>query len=354
MTHDVVIIGAGQAGLATAYYLRSHDLDVVLIDASPQPGGSWPFTWESLRLFSPWHISSLPGWRLPATADYYPTPGEIINYFTAYEQRYGFLVMRGYRVTEVSGHSPFQLTLSSGEQLSARVVINCTGNASRPFVPYVPGARDFSGTMLHSRDYRTAQAFSNRRVAVVGGGNSGAQIAADLAGVARHVTWCTLRPPRFLPDDYDGEALFNVAKQRLAAIERGETDDGGLRALGDIVAVPPVRTARDAGILRSHPMFDRFGSSEIHWANGSSQLIDAVIWCTGFRPALQHLAHVPLQRDQQHHILVQNTQAIGVPGMFFVGYGDWVGPAADTIIGVVPFAKIAAQAAALFLSNPDS
>lgn len=342
---DVTIIGAGQAGLATAYYLRRFPLTVQLIDASPAPGGSWTTAWESLRLFSPWRISSLPGWRLPPTADYYPSPQEIVAYFAAYERRYDFDIRRGVRVLEVSGTSPFRIRCSDGSETSSRVVINCTGNASRPFIPFVPGARTFTGRQLHSSSYRTATEFAGQRVVVVGGGNSGAQIAADLADIAE-VTWCTLRPPRYLPNDYDGEALFSVAKQRLAAIERGEDDPQGLSALGDIVIVPSVKAARDAGQLIAHPMFDRLTPTGVQWDDSAQADVDTIVWCTGFRPALSHLRHAGLTRPS-----VQQTAATDTPGMFFVGYGDWVGPAADTIIGVAPFAKLAAQGAAAFLGR---
>ncbi|MDU0478317.1 ArsO family NAD(P)H-dependent flavin-containing monooxygenase [Staphylococcus chromogenes] len=345
---DVLIIGAGQAGLATAYYLRRFPLQVQLVDARPAPGGSWPDTWESLALFSPWRISSLPGWRLPATKDYYPTPAEIIDYFTAYEHRYGFDITRGVHVRYVSASSPFQVTLSDGTQRAARAIINCTGNASRPFIPYVPGINNFTGIQLHSHDYRCPDSFAGMRVAVVGGGNSGAQIAADLIHQAQ-VTWCTLRPPRFLPDNYDGEALFSVARQRLAALERGEPDTGGLAALGDIVAVPPVRAARSAGVLNAHPMFASLTEQAAHWPDGRSAHLDAIIWCTGFRPALAHLSGCNVAKGADHRPLVDHTESTNVSGMYFVGYGDWVGPAADTILGVAPFAKMAAYRAAEFL-----
>ncbi|WP_373558922.1 NAD(P)-binding domain-containing protein [Streptomyces sp. Ag82_O1-15] len=127
---------------------------------------------------------------------------------------------------------------------SARAVISATGIWRRPFLPAVPGRGDFGGAQLHTVEYRTPQEIVGRRVIVAGGGNSGAQIAADLAHDTE-LTWVTQRPPRFLADDIDGRALFDAATARRRALDEGGTDTGGVASLGDIVAVPPVRAARD-------------------------------------------------------------------------------------------------------------
>ncbi|MEJ5997102.1 NAD(P)-binding domain-containing protein [Corynebacterium sp. H130] len=327
---DVLIIGAGQAGLATRYYLRRSGLTVLQICAEEQPGGSWLHTWPSLRLFSPAGISSLPGLRLALPKDAYPAPLDITRYFADYEQRYGFKVERPVRALRTSGNGPFITELSTGETVESEFVVNATGNACRPYVPFVPGQRIFTGRQLHSRYYRGPEQFRGQRVAVIGGGNSGAQIAADLLSVAE-VTWCTLRPPRFLPDSYDGAALFQVASAHVRG-EEGPT----VSELGDIVVVPPIKAARDTGLLQATGMFERLTPSGAVWPDGSEKPLDVVVWCTGFKPALKHLA--------RYDIELSGTALAAAPRMHFVGYGDWVGPAADTILGVSPFAKAAARA----------
>src|SRR5699024_8815676 len=167
----------------------------------------------------------------------------------------------------------------------SRGVINATGSCRRPFVPFIPGAAQFTGKRLHTTDYRSSDQFCRDRVLVVGGGNSGAQIAADLLTTASAVTWATRRPPRFLPDEIDGRALFQLATRHVQ-----DTDDtenpGGIAALGDIVATPPIRQARDAGLLTPTPMFCGFTSTGVQWSTGDQVALDAVIWCTGFRPDL--------------------------------------------------------------------
>ncbi|MFD4152630.1 NAD(P)-binding domain-containing protein, partial [Streptomyces hydrogenans] len=214
----------------------------------------------------------------------------------------------------------------------ARAVISATGTWSRPFIPAVPGRTEFQGVQLHTVEYRSPSDFAGRKVIVVGGGNSGAQIAADLA-YGSNLTWVTLREPRYLADDIDGRALFDHATARRKALDEGRTDTGGVASLGDIVAVPPVRAARDAGLLKAQPMFTRLTDTGVEWSDGTRTEADAVIWCTGFRPALAHLAPLGL-RGPRGHIPTAGTQALAEPRLHLLGYGDWTGPASATLIGV--------------------
>jgi putative flavoprotein involved in K+ transport len=194
---------------------------------------------------------------------------------------------------------------------------------------------------LHTVEYRSPADFAGQRVIVVGGGNSGAQIAADLA-YDTDLTWVTQRPPRFLADDIDGRALFDAATARRRALDEGRTDTGGVASLGDIVAVPPVREARDHRFLKATPMFTRLIRGGVEWADGTRAVADAIIWCTGFRPALSHLA--PLQlRGRRGHIATDGTRAVDEPRLHLLGYGDWTGPASATLIGVGRPARDAAR-----------
>lgn len=300
------MIGGGQAGLAAGYYLRRAGLDFTILDAQPEPGGAWLHGWDSLRLFSPARHSSLPGRPMPPFPhEGYPTAGHVVDYLRAYEKRYELPVERPVRVRAVR-------RVDGGYDVDGRfadAVISTTGTWWRPFVP--AGARGLPGRQLHTVRYRNPRELAGQRVVVVGGGNSGAQIAADLAD---HVdlTWITRRPPRYLPDEIDGKALFDIATHQ----------PGGVGALGDIVAVPPVRDARDRGVLVAQPM-NRQALADA----------DTVIWCTGFRPALDHLAPLGL-RDRDGHVH-------GEPRLHLLGYGNWTGPASATLIGVGPTARAA-------------
>ncbi|WP_229695244.1 ArsO family NAD(P)H-dependent flavin-containing monooxygenase [Streptomyces lacrimifluminis] len=354
MTHtrsaQVVVIGGGQAGLAAGYHLRRLGLDFVILDAQAEPGGAWQHAWDSLHLFSPAAYSSLPGRPMPVqTGETYPEAGHVVGYLTEYERRYELPVHRPVRVLGVHRDGALLHVETDSGGWRAQAVISATGTWWRPFLPAVPGRAEFVGRQLHTVEYRSPRDFAGQRVIVVGGGNSGAQIAADLA-YDTELTWVTQRPPRFLADDIDGRALFDVATARRRALDEGRTDTEGVMSLGDIVAVPPVREARDAGLLKVSPMFVRLDRDGIVWADGTRAPADAVIWCTGFRPALSHLAPLGL-RGPRGHIPTAGTRALGEPRLHLLGYGDWTGPASATLIGVGRPARDAAREIAELLMS---
>lgn len=331
---DVVVIGAGQAGLAAGFYLRRTGLSYAILDAQGGPGGAWRHAWESLRLFSPAQWSSLPGWIMPGGPDAYPTRDEALAYLAEYERRYALPVERPVQVAAVRrepGGDALAVESDAGEW-RARAVVSATGSWSNPVIPALPGQREFDGWLLHSAHYRSPAPFAGRRVVVVGGGNSGAQIVADLTGVAAEVTWATLRPPTFLPDEIDGRVLFDQATARYRARLAGQ-DPGPPRSLGDIVAVAPVRAARDRGALSARPMFVRFTPRGVLWPEGSESPADAVIWATGFRPALDHLLTLGVV-DSDGRVAVHGTRSAAEPRLWLLGYGDWTGYASATLIGV--------------------
>lgn len=231
-------------------------------------------------------------------------------YLRAYEDRYALPVHRPVTVHAVEDHPDGgYLTRTEHGTWISRAVNNATGSWRRPFVPWLPGAEEFTGIQLHTTGYRGRAAFTGQRVVVVGGGNSGAQIAADLLPAATQVTWVTRRPPRYLPDDVDGRALFALATDHVRALRRGEPSPGGVGSLGDIVAVPPVRRARDAGHLQAQSMFSGFTPTGVRGDDGEHLEVDAVIWCTGFRPGLEHLRPLGLTLEGA----VPATIGVGAP-----------------------------------------
>ncbi|MFE7094319.1 ArsO family NAD(P)H-dependent flavin-containing monooxygenase [Streptomyces erythrochromogenes] len=340
---DVVVIGGGQAGLAAGYHLRRLGIEHVILDAQAAPGGAWQHTWDSLRLFSPAQHSSLPGRLMPTQpGELYPDAAHVVGYLTDYEKRYALPVQRGTWVEGVHRDGSGLRVETDSDAWAARAVISATGTWTRPFLPAVPRRREYQGSQLHTVQYRNPSEFTGQRVIVVGAGNSGAQIAADLAHAGIDLTWVAQRPPRYLADDIDGRALFDHATARRRALDEGRTDTGGVASLGDIVAVPPVRTARDAGLLNPRPMFTRFTMTGVEWADGTRAKADTVIWCTGFRPALAPFASLRL-RGSRGHIAMEGTRAADEPRLHLLGYGDWTGPASATLIGVGRPARDAAR-----------
>lgn len=349
---DVVVIGGGQAGLATSYFLRRAAIDYVVLDDQSAPGGAWRHTWDSLHLFSPAQWSSLPGWLMPASQDEYPSRNEVIEYLTKYEERYQFPVLRPVHVLSVSRLTKGLLVTTDRGEWSAKAVVSATGTWSAPYIPAFRGREVFRGRQMHSAQYRSPNEFHGQQVLVVGGGNSGAQILAEVSKECK-ATWVTLHEPVFLPDDVDGQVLFERATARWKALRDGLTPAVPVGGLGDIVMVLPVREARNRGVLNARRPFSRFDADGVVWDDGVHSRVDAVIWCTGFRPALDFLR--PLQlRDVDGVPRTDGTRAREEPRLWFVGYGEWCGAASATLIGVMRGARDTAQEIAQFLLSPES
>lgn len=344
---DVLVVGGGQAGLATGWYLRRAGLvagvDFRIVDASARPGGAWPGLWPGMRLFSPPQYSSLPGWPMPAwQGEGTPDAAHVAHYLAEYEDRHGLSVERPVRVEQVEpGREAVRVSTTAGD-IEAQHVVNCTGTWSRPFVPTWSGSAASAVEQLHTIHYVDPQRFRGRNVAVVGGGNSAAQIVAEIAPVVDGLRWVTRRRPRFLPPDIDGEALFELASARrgdMAGGDAGEDRELGVSDLGDIVMVDSVAEARANGVLVAHRPFARVAERSLVWAEPEVEWpVDAIIWATGFRPALRHLRGRGLLLGDGTVDVAGGTSRVD-PRLHFVGYGDWTGPASATLVGVGQHAK---------------
>lgn len=350
-TIDVLVIGAGQSGLAVGYYLRRAGLSFVLLDDQAAPGGAWLQAWDSLQLFSPATASSLPGWLMPhPEGDGFPTRDTVINYLTQYEQRYALPVQRPVRTTHVRPAGAGFAVLTDQGTWQARAVVCATGSWRNPYVSDYPGQATFKGVQLHSAYFRNALPFAGKRVLVVGGGNSGAQVLAEVSRVA-HTRWVTEKEPQFLPDDVDGRVLFVQATQRYHA--QSGTAPAPPPALGDVVMVDSVKEARSRGVLASVRPFVRFTPAGVVWPEGREEAVDAVIWCTGFRPALSFLAELGVvQADGR--VATVGTRATAQPGLWLVGYGNWTGFASATLIGVGRSARTTVEEIKELLANPTT
>lgn len=345
---DVVVVGGGQAGLAAGYFLRRTGLSFAILDAGKAPGGAWRQAWDSLTLFSPAQWSSLPGWPMPApTGGGYPPRDAVIAYLAAYEARYALPIHRPVGVAAIyTAGQRLRVEADDGKAWEARAVISATGNWANPFIPDIAGRDQFRGRQIHSAAYRRPEDFAGQSVLVVGGGNSGAQILAEVSRVAARTVWVTEREPIFLPDDVDGRVLFERATARWLAEREGRPVPPVQGGLGDVVAVPPVREARGRGVLSSKRAFARLARDGAVWADGTTVNADTIIWCTGFRPALTHLAPLHLAGPDGRVDVDRQGCAIAEPRLWLLGYGDWTGIASATLAGVTRAAREAVAAIA--------
>ncbi|WP_432490843.1 NAD(P)-binding domain-containing protein [Kineococcus gypseus] len=333
---DVVVVGAGQGGLATAHHLARGGLrpgrGYVVLDAEDAPGGAWRHRWPTLTMQRVNGVHDLPGLSMrealgpvPPSA---PAAEVVPAYFAAYEELLGRPVRRPVRVREVRAAGPRLLVVTDAASWAARSVVSATGTWRRPFVPHYPGAASFRGRQLHTAGYRGPQEFTGQHVVVVGGGISAVQHLEELSGVAT-TTWVTRREPVFREPDADGgldlrarrEAVARVA-ERVAA---GRPPGSVVSATG-LVLTPEVAALRAAGVLNRRPPFAQVLAHRVRWADGSEQRADAILWATGFRPVLDHLRPLHL-REPGGGILVEGTRAVREPRLHLVGYG----PSASTV-----------------------
>ncbi len=342
---DVIVIGGGQSGLAMGYYLRRSGLSYIILDSQKEPGGAWLHTWKSLRMFSPAQWSSLPGMIMAGGGDYYPTRDVTISYLGYYEEKYGLAVKRPVEVKGVSkGDDDFKLNTTDGIYFS-RVVVSATGTFGNPFIPEFEGIDLFEGKILHSSQYESAEDFTGKRVAIVGEGNSGAQILAEVSKVTGTL-WIAQKEPRFLPDHVDGRFLFDAATQMYEAQKLGQ--EYKPPSLGDIVMVDSVKDARARKVLKSKRSFERLTKDSVVWENGDEEQVDVIIFCTGFKPSLKYLENLNVV-NEEGKAETEGTLSKQIEGLWFVGYGNWTGFASATLIGVGRSAKVTVEQIAQYL-----
>ncbi|NUK32978.1 NAD(P)/FAD-dependent oxidoreductase [Streptomyces lunaelactis] len=327
---DVVVIGAGQAGLSGAYHLRraglEPDRDFVVLDHAPRAGGAWQFRWPSLTYGKVHGMHALPGMELTG-ADEGRRSSEVIGeYFSAYEERFGLLVHRPVDVRAVRAGEGGRLLVETSEATwSTRALINATGTWDRQFWPRYPGQETFRGRQLHTVDYPGPEEFAGQRVIVVGGGASGTQHLMEIAEVAADTTWVTRRPPVFREGPFNEDAGREAVAMVEERVRRGLPPMSVVSVTG-LPLTDAVRRALESGVLDRLPMFDRITPTGAVWDDGRTVEADVILWATGFRAAIDHLAPLRL-REMGGGIQVEGTRAVRDARIHLVGYG----PSASTI-----------------------
>ena len=332
---DIVVIGAGQAGLSSAYYLKKHGLTggrgFIVLDQAPQAGGAWQYRWPSLTLSTVNRIHDLPGM---AFSDAVPDAGETVEaavavprYFAAYEQKFELPVYRPVKVFAVSQRGErFRVETDRGA-FSALGLINATGTWESPFIPDIAGRELFRGRQLHTQNFRTADEFRGQRVLIVGGGISAIQLLDEISLVTETI-WVTRREPEFRDGPFDPEAGRAAVALVEARVRAGLPPNSVVSVTG-LRWTPRIEAMRDRGVLKRQPMFSEITDDGVRWADGRELAVDAIVWCTGFRSALDHLAPLGL-REPTGGIIMTGRLATEVkkePRVHLVGYG----PSASTI-----------------------
>ncbi|MGY1733270.1 flavin-containing monooxygenase [Geodermatophilus sp. SYSU D01045] len=328
--YDVVVVGGGQAGLAAAWYLRERGLRFLVLEAAAELGHSWRTRWESLRLFTPAEHDALPGLPFPAPAGTYPGKEAVADYLRDYAAAFDLPVQLDARVTGLQRtDGGFRLD-AAGRTYSARQVVVATGPFQTPFVPPLAAGLDGSVTQVHSSGYRSPDALPEGPVLVVGGGNSGFQIAEELART-RPVELSVGATYTALPQRLLGRDLFWwLTRLRLLQVTAGSRLGRRMQSRGEFLIGTSRRGLQRAGV-RFRPRLADAAGRTVRFADGTTGEVGVVVWATGYRPDHSWIDVPGVLRDGR----VVHTRGItDVPGLYVLGL-SWQHTRGSALLGFV-------------------
>jgi cation diffusion facilitator CzcD-associated flavoprotein CzcO len=343
---ESVVVGAGQAGLSASYHLSRRRVEHVVLDADDAPGGAWRHRWDALTMADVHGVADLPDAPRPPAEGQERANVFVPGYFAAYEQEHHLPVQRPVAVDRVASEGDLLVVAAGDREWRTKTLVNATGTWRRPFVPRYPGQELFAGEQLHTVDYPGPEHFRGKRVLVVGGGAS----AVQFLGALRPVTdtlWATRREPIWRTEPFDPEA----GREAVALVEervRAGLPPRSVVSVTGLMLREQEREAQRLGAYERRPMFDRL-SAEGAWWGDHLEPVDVVLWATGFRPDVDHLAPLHLRSPrggiQLGATLATSTTAVADPRVQMVGYG----PSASTI-GANRAGRVAANAVVRTLS----
>ena len=351
-SRGLVVVGAGAAGLATAALLRRAGREPLVLEAGPEPGAAWRDRYDRLRLHTPRLLSGLPNRRIPRRYGRWVRRDDLVAYLGDYAAAEGVEVRTGARVARIDRDGDgWALALEDGEALRADTVIIATGYNGIPWIPDWPGREGFTGELVHSVDYRNPAPFRGRDVLVVGAGNSGAEIATDIAEGGASRTRLSVRTPpqivrratagvpaqligmtiRKLPPGWVDPISLTLRKLSIPdmseqGLPRPEVGVGTqFRATGttpilDVGIVGAVRR----GAVEIVAAVESFDEADVLLADGSRIAPDAIVAATGFRAGLDELVgHLGVLDGRGLPVKTDGEPAL--PGLWFVGFVPTLG-----------------------------
>ncbi|MGJ1204336.1 NAD(P)-binding domain-containing protein [Sphingobacterium lactis] len=332
---DIVVIGAGQAGLSAAYHLKREGIEAgkgfVVLDDEFGSGGAWQHRWDTLTLSNVNGINDLPGLAFEAVVDKddkgLQANVALPKYYEQYEKTFDLPVIRPIRVTEVIERKGRFLIHTNGVQFSARGIINATGTWKTPNCPKYPGWEKFKGRQLHTGDYHGPEEFRGKHVIIVGAGISAVQLLGEISKVTS-TTWVTRRPPDFRHYEFNPE----LGREAVAMVEervRQGLPPKSVVSVTGLPITPAIEEMLHSGKLDRLPMFDEITENGVRWNDGTTMDADVIFWNTGFRHSLDHLAHLNLVTEDGGVVMAGQlaTQVAKDPRIHLTGYG----PSASTI-----------------------
>jgi cation diffusion facilitator CzcD-associated flavoprotein CzcO len=341
MPDPVLIVGAGPAGLATAAELTRCGVAYRLVERGPTAAHAWENTYESLTLHTGKHLSALPGRGFPRATPIFPTRADVLAYLRDYIWRFALDVETGVEVREVRREGDEWVARANGAELRSPVLVMATGIMARPVMPAIPGRERFGGVVMHSVEYRRPAPFVGKRVLVVGVGNSGGEIGSEIARAAGRVTVLVRSGANVVPRELAGIPIQYLAAG-LRMLPRGARRwiSEQVSRLSERRRGPPVLPRPPWGTLDAIPLIgfhlvdairlglvrvkvgtlESFTPSGVRFTDGEEAEFDAVIFATGFRPAIDALGTL-VRRDERGFALRSDRVASAdQPGLWFVGH----------------------------------
>jgi putative flavoprotein involved in K+ transport len=321
---ETLVIGGGQAGLSVGHHLARHGVRFLILDAHQRIGDAWRTRWDSLRLFTPARYDGLAGMPFPAAAHAFPSKDDMADYLEAYAARFGLPVQTGVRVDRLARVGERFVVTAGVRRFEADQVVVAMANYQTPAIPAFSRELDRGIVQVHSLDYRTPAQLAPGGVLLVGAGNSGADIAMELAGA--HPTWLSGRDTGHIPFRIEGLAarlllvrlVLRVVFHRVLTVDTPIGRKVRPRILhqgGPLIRVKPAdlaaagvrRVPRTVGVRDGRPLLE----------DGRTLDVANVIWCTGFRPGMSWIDLPVLgEHGEPRH---ERGIAVGQPGLYFVG-----------------------------------
>ena len=343
---DAIIIGAGPAGLACAMTMRAAGLNAAVLEKADAVGPAWRRHYDRLHLHTDRRHSGLPGMAMPKSYPAYPSRAQMVDYLESYAARFDVQPTFDAAVSRIRPDGAQWRTETTQGSFAAPVVVVATGMADTPYRPAWPGSETYRGLLIHSSDYRNPQAFSGKRVLVIGFGNSGGEIALDLADAGIDVTLAVRGPVQILPRDLLGFPILSWAilqqplparlvdalnapilllavgsveklgMQRAAKGPRQMIEEDGRVPLIDIGTLARIRD----GSIKVRGGIDRFTPDGVVFADGREERFDAVVLATGFRSDLRRLLPDVSGVLDEHGAPRVTGRATAAPGLYFCGH----------------------------------
>lgn len=279
---DVIVIGAGQAGLSLAWHLAHQGRRFVVLDAAPELGHAWRSRWDSLRLFTPAQYDALPGMDFPAAADTYPTKDQAADYLVEYATRFQLPVLLSTTATGLEQLTDRFAVHTNQGTLRARQVVVATGPFQKPVVPALSAGLGPHVSQLHSAEYRNPSQLNPGPVLVVGAGNSGLQIAHELADRHRVILAVGAQPLQLPQRILDKDLFWWLTKLGILTKTADSLLARRMRARGDLIIGSSLTALRRRGVALGSRVASASGA-EVLLADGTRTTPATVIWATGFR-----------------------------------------------------------------------